>query len=88
MADYIDISSDTRHGAAMRQAINYQQESLERLRALKAVFDEMVDGADYGVIETQLGLSAGEGELVYNLTSGALAAIDAVNVTQFLARLG
>jgi len=86
MADYINISSDTRHGAAMRQAVNYQQETLERLRSLKATFDEMVDGADYSVIETQLGLQAGEGELVYNLHAGALAAVDVAAVTQFLAR--
>lgn len=88
MADYIHVSSDTRHGAALRQAVNYQQESLERLRALKATLDEMVAGADYSVIETRFGLQAGEGELVYNLTVGALAEIDVANVTQFLARLG
>lgn len=88
MADYIDVSADTRHGAALRQAVNYQQESLERLASLKAVLDEMVDGADYTVVETQFGLSAGEGTLLYNLATGALAAIDVAAVTQFLGRLG
>lgn len=88
MADYIDVSTDTRHGALLRQAVNYQQESLERLRSLKAVLDEMVVGDDYTVIETQFGVAAGEGVLIYNLTAGALAEIDVSNVTQFLARLG
>ena len=88
MADYINISSDTRHGAAVRQAVNYTQETAERLTQLKALFDEMVDGADYSVIETQLGLEAGQGEIVYNLVAGAKGAMDVSAVTQFLARLG
>lgn len=86
--DYIDVSSDTRHGAALRQAVNYLQEALERLRVCQTTYDEMVDGADYSEIETQLGLTAGQGVLVYNLTVGAKAAVDVTDVTQFLARLG
>jgi len=86
--DYIGLDESKRHSQALRQLVNYQTESLERLRSCKAVLDEMIDGSDYSEIETELGLSAGEGEIVYNLIAGALAVVDVYAVQTVIARLG
>ncbi len=86
--DYIVIDESKRQGAAIRQLVNYQGETIERLRSFKAVLDEMVDGADYTEIESELGLSVGEGITVYNLVTGALAAVDVYAVRTLVARLG
>lgn len=87
-ADFISINTTQRLGSELRQAVNYAWQLQQQLRELRDIMNEQVDGGDYALIESEFGLQAGLGQTVYNLTAGALAACEAGDLQQFMARMG
>ncbi len=55
---------------------------------LAGELNAMVNDSDYSMIETLFGLSAGQGQLLYNLVVGANAAINVSAVTQLINEVG
>lgn len=85
---HIALESPPRLGHKLRLAIEGGRTFLDALASLKAVMDTCVDGAIYTEIEVQFGLPVGQGQAAYNLTAGALAAVDVAAVKDFLNRIG
>lgn len=85
---FIPINISTRLGADLRRAVDQLRDVRDRLERLKNVLDTQVDGANYTLVESQFGLQAGEGQLVYNLVTGAFAAVDGAAVLQLINRAG
>jgi hypothetical protein len=48
----------------------------------------MVNGSDYSQIENMFGLTAGQGQTLYNLVVGANAATNVAAVTQLINEVG
>lgn len=59
--------------ADLAQALRNLGGSQQKLTFLKAKMDQMINGADYSMLEASFGLAAGKGEPVYNLVVGALS---------------
>ncbi len=85
---YIKVDISKRLGADLRQTVVHGAEFDERLNRLKDVMETMIDGTDYSRIETEFGLTAGQGQTVYNLVAGAVTDTAAANIHQLLVRLG
>ena len=85
---FIAIDTTQRLGSDARREIDRLRASLEGMSQLTDILPTMIDGTDYSLLETQLGLETGEGETFYNLFVGAQAAIDVSAVTQLLNRCG
>jgi hypothetical protein len=84
----IDTTVSGGKGGELRNSIATGKTLVNTLSTIKAEMDEMVDGTDYTAVETYFNLPAGQGETVYNLVSGGLAAMDVPTFTQMLYRLG
>jgi hypothetical protein len=85
---YISIDSTKRLGSELRQAVNYGTSFEQQLDKLKDIMDTMIDGTDYSRLETDFGIATGKGETVYNLVTGALAALRTGDLAGVIARLG
>jgi hypothetical protein len=85
---YINIDSTKRLGSDLRQAVNYGTSFEQQLDKLQDVMETMIDGTDYSRLETEFGLATGKGETVYNLVTGALAALRTGDLAGVIARLG
>jgi hypothetical protein len=75
-------------GADLRRAVDLLRDLRDRLERLKNILDTQVDGINYSLVESQFGLQAGDGVLIYNLVAGAFAAVDAAAVQQLINRVG
>ena len=85
---FIPVNTTARLGNELRRTIDLLRELRDRLEKLRFVLDTQVDGANYSMVESQFGLQAGDGQLVYNLVAGAYAAVDTVSVQQLINRVG
>lgn len=86
-ADYLKLNTTTQHGGEFWAAVTQLRNAESQLVALKARFEEMIDGSDYTMLEANTGLSAGQGVQAYNLVAGAVAGLAAVDIQQLIARL-
>lgn len=88
--DHISIDQTKRLGARLRRLVDKQRGELDEMIALKAIMDECVDGTDYTEIAVRFGIGSttAEGQAVYNLLTGALAAINVFATQTLLARCG
>ena len=76
--NYINLATaNNRVTQGLRRVVDDFTGAQHRLATLKADFDQMVNGADYTPLEAALGLTAGQGVIVYNLVSGASAELAA-----------
>ena len=85
---WINTNTSKRLGADLRQAVHALKECRSDFRELKAVMETMIDGSDYSLLETELGLATGQGQTAYNLVSGALTDMEDANINQTVIRLG
>lgn len=88
MSDRIRIGTSTTSANNLRSAIASLRAARDRIEYCKEIMDECIDGVDYSDLETEFGLSAGDGEAVYNLTAGAKANVDDSASQQFISRIG
>ena len=71
-----------------RRGIDRLWETVEGFERLKRIMDEAAAPPDWTGVESLLGLSAGEGETVYNLIAGVNAVLQGSAVQQLVRRLG
>lgn len=87
--NWIPINTNQRLGADLRRTIDSLRGTIDQVRRLKDIMDQQIsNGSDYSEIDTQFGTPTGEGQTVYNLIAGLLAALLVNNVTQPLDWLG
>lgn len=88
MANFIPLDTSKRLGAKLRNAIDQLILARDQLADLKATMIQCVSGVDYSVLETQFGITAGQGQAAYNLVSGTsadiAASINATNLTSYM----
>ena len=87
MADHISISDSYWLTGKFLAVVRRLADCKGDLGIIKEAMEEMIDGTDYTDLEQKLGLQAGDGELVYNLTAGVVAGLDSSAAQQFIARL-
>lgn len=72
----IDVSITTqKYGPDLMLFIANFRSAVELGNRLKDILDHNTDGTNYADIEVLFGLPAGNGDEIYNLVSGALAAL-------------
>jgi len=87
-SNHIAIDVSKRLGVRLRRGVDQAREALTTLTETKDVMEEMIDMADYSVVEAQYGLPAGKGQSAYNLVVAARAAINSTATAQLINRLG
>jgi hypothetical protein len=87
--NFIQINAGQRLGSQARGFIDQLRIVKNGLAALKADMDQMVlDDGTYGIVESQFGLQAGDGQAFYNLVAGVVSDLAGSNETNLLARCG
>lgn len=84
----IDPAAPGGKGTELKTAIDMLEAARERLSTLKAQMETMIDGPQYGLLETRFGVATGNGQATYNLVSGALTDLNGANIIQAILRLG
>jgi len=86
---YIEINRSTpRLAGQTGSAIDQLQNVVQEFDRLKAVFDQAALGSDWTTLGAQLGLTAANAEIVYNLWGSAVTELHATFLTQLLGRCG
>ena len=72
--NYISISQNVgRFAQSLLSVTNSLASQRDLLILLKRDMDQMVNGTDYTMLESNFGLPTGKGQTVYNLVAGAVA---------------
>lgn len=71
----------TTHGNRLDNGVMQLRNGIEELRELYALMISMRDGTNFTLVEEQLGLTAGDGAIVFNLVKESLELIDALDGT-------
>jgi hypothetical protein len=87
--NFIAVSYANRLGSQLVNLSGSLALDKARLSQIKADMDQMTDGLTFATIEATYGIPVGKGQTVYNLVTGALAAMngsaDFLNLLAFLA---
>ena len=86
--EHINLNITLTKGATLFNAVQQLAQLRGNLGHQLAAMVTMIAGADYTGLEAALGLTPGQGVLVYNLTAGAVADLESVDVDSFVSRLG
>ena len=85
---HIAVDQSIRLGQQLRRCVDMTREVIDLHEKLKDVADQAADAPVWTGVEDALGVPTGDGETVYNLLAGSLAAINVAAVNNFLDRLG
>jgi hypothetical protein len=89
MADnFIPLDITKRLGNQLRTVIDTLRAALDGLEKHTETMTQQTDGTIWTTVEQEYGVPAGEGEAVYNLVSGAQAAVNVPAVQQLLSYMG
>lgn len=87
----IVVNTSSPKGPRLTNLVSAINSARDQARTLKAIMDQEWAGSDYTQLESQFGLAAGQGSVVYGLVfalTGAGGALEAAAVTNFTDRLG
>lgn len=86
---YVPINTGQRLGAQLRNAIDQLQSAKQALSKLLAIANTQVNGSDYSMVETQFGLTTGQGQTTYNLIAGTNTDLgNSTNVSEIVSWCG
>lgn len=87
-ATFIIVDTTKRLGAELRSVVDQLRQAKERLGKFKTIMETQADGADFSLVASQFGVESANGETIYNLVSGTVAALAAFDPTSMTNRLG
>lgn len=77
------------HAQELNNAVSQLESARDTLARLKTQMEAMIDGADYARVEELFGVTAGNGQTLYNLVSGTVSTFtDDADLVQTIKRLG
>lgn len=88
--DNITVNSTSNQGGLLKQLESNLQNAVNLASQILNLMNQQTDGTTYTTIESQWGLTSGNGQTTYNLVAGLAGAGGALTVsavTQFLARM-
>jgi hypothetical protein len=71
-------------GSTLQTTISQLLHLKGQLGLLKDAMDSMASGGTYSVIESELGVDAGQGQTMYNLVAGAVTSLGGANFTELI----
>lgn len=87
MSIRVPYSASTAFGQQVAEYVDSVIKTRDQGRRLRAAFDAMASGGSYDQIETEIGgMTAGDGQTLYNLLVGTVAALEAAGFNE-LSRL-
>ena len=75
--NYITVNRSKTLANELYTLITATRNSHSKLKEIKDLMNSQTDGVDFSNIETQFGLPAGKGQIVYDLIVGNLAELNA-----------
>ena len=73
---HIDVrSTASRHSALVRQTVDAARLLQQRVQQVKDVMDQVASGGDWDALGTELGTSAADAEIVYNLWTAVIPVV-------------
>lgn len=91
MSNRVTYDAKTAFGALLAEAVDGLVETTAKVDRIKRAMDAMAldagSGPTWGRIESEFGVTPGEGQTIYNLVGDALQKLTAANVRTFTDRL-
>lgn len=85
---HIEINQGMRLGSKLFSFVSSLRAVHDNGMSLKDIADQVAAGGDWEAFQSEFGIPAGQGDVVYNLLLGAVGALDNTAIIQFLDRLG